>query len=330
MTRLRWGLLGTATINRHIIPAIRACDRSVLHAVGSRSATVARSYAEAWEIPHAFHSYDDLLASDVDVIYNSLPNSLHAEWTIRAAAAGKHVLCEKPLALTPGDVEAMAAAAEAHRRVVTEAFMYRHHAQTLRVQALVADGAIGEVRTIAGAFSFMRDRPSDPRLDPALGGGALWDIGCYPVTYAQMLAGAPATRVTGVQQTGPTGVDEDFTGIVEYGNGVTGQAFASFRAGLQTFIRVIGSTGVLEIDHPFKPDTTERICLRRPTGVEWIDVEGRPLYVDEILDIERAVLDGAPPRISLAESRDTIATLSALYESARSGHPVRLGSTAKP
>lgn len=214
MSALRWGLLGTARINRLLIPAIRASARSVVAAVASRAASRAQAYAREWGIPGALGSYEALLGSDIDILYVPLPNSLHAHWTLAALAAGKHVLCEKPLALRVDDVHAVAAAAAAHRRVVTEGFMYRHHARTQRVEELLAAGAIGELQLVAGTFSYRRSRAADVRLDPALGGGALWDVGCYPVSFAQMCAGAEPRLAIGWHHTGPTGVDEQFAGTV--------------------------------------------------------------------------------------------------------------------
>jgi len=185
MSRLRWGLLSTARINRLIIPAIRASARSEVTAVASRDMDKCRAYATEWKIPRALGSYEALLDDpDVDVIYISLPNSLHAEWTVRAVEAGKHVLCEKPLALHTEDVDRIEAAARRAGRAAAEAFMYRHHPLTHAVQAVVKSGRLGELRGFKGAFTFPLTRDNDVRLNAALGGGSLWDVGCYPVSYA--------------------------------------------------------------------------------------------------------------------------------------------------
>src|SRR4051812_40602438 len=155
MQRLRWGLLSTARINRLIIPAIRASARSDVTTVASRDQAKASAYAREWQIPRALGSYDALLDDpDIDVIYIGLPNSLHAEWTVRALEAGKHVLCEKPLALSVAEVDEIARAARRAQRVAAEAFMYRHHPLTHAVQQAIRDGAIGELRFIRGAFTF--------------------------------------------------------------------------------------------------------------------------------------------------------------------------------
>jgi predicted dehydrogenase len=181
---LRWGFLSTARINRLIIPAVRASARSEVTTVASRDLAKARAYAQEWQIPRALGSYEALLADpDVDVVYIGLPNSLHVEWTIRALEAGKHVLCEKPLALSVDDVDRVADAAQRTGRAAAEAFMYRHHPLTHAVQDLVGRGRLGAVRAFKGAFTFAHTRDGDVRFDPALGGGSLWDVGFFPFSY---------------------------------------------------------------------------------------------------------------------------------------------------
>src|SRR5687768_10164673 len=201
MSRLRWGLLSTARINRLIIPAVRASARSDITAVASRSLEKGRAYAAEWKIPRVLGSYEALLNDpDVDVVYIPLPNSLHVEWTVRALEAGKHVLCEKPLALTVEDVDRIAEVAARSDRVASEGFMYRHQPLTHAVEQLVKTGRLGAVRSVKGAFTFPLTREGDVRLDPALGGGSLWDVGCYPVSYGCLLAGTTPVEVFGWQQ----------------------------------------------------------------------------------------------------------------------------------
>ena len=167
MRKLRWGLLSTARINRAVIPPIRGSVRSKLSAVASRDLSKAQAYAAEWHIPQAYGAYEELLADEnIDAIYNSLPNHLHAEWSIRAAEAGKHVLCEKPLALSVEEVDRITAAARNHGVVIAEAFMYKHHPQTLKVLELIGQGVIGDVLLIKGAFTFKLDRPDDVRWAP--------------------------------------------------------------------------------------------------------------------------------------------------------------------
>ncbi len=187
---LNWGLLSTANINRALIPPLQVSKRNHLLAVGSRSQDSAEKYAKQWKIERAHGSYEAMLADpDIEVIYNSLPNHMHAEWTIKAVEAGKHVLCEKPIALSVEEVDAMQAAARKHGRVVAEAFMYRHHPQTLKVQQLVKSGSLGTLKLIRASFGFFLDRAEDIRIQPEMGGGSIWDVGCYPISYARIVAG---------------------------------------------------------------------------------------------------------------------------------------------
>lgn len=319
--KLRWGLLSTARINRSIIPPLRLSPRNELTAVASRSLDKAQAYASAWNIPRVFGSYEAMLADpDIDVIYNPLPNSLHAHWTIQAARAGKHVLCEKPLAMSVEEVDAMAEAAAQYKVVVAEAFMYRHHPQTLKVKELVDSGAIGQLRLVRGSFSFTLSRPGDVRLDPALGGGSIWDVGCYPISYARTIIGAEPIEVFGRQVSGPTGVDETFTGNLTFPNHVHAQFDCSFRAPFRTHMEIVGSEAALTITRPFKPGTDEHILLTRGDVMERIPVPGGELYLGEIEDLADAILLGQPTRVSLADSRANVATIVALLKSAASGH----------
>src|SRR5688572_20014990 len=195
---IRWGILGTARINRRLIPAFRASKRGRLAAVASRDLARAAAHAGEHGIPRAIQGYQSLLDDPgIDAVYVPLPNTDHVPWTLAAIAAGKHVLCEKPLALEPADVDRLAAAAAAARVIVEEGFMYRHEPLTARVMALLSDGAIGSVRAVVSGFTFALESPANIRLDRSLGGGALWDVGGYPVTYAQLIAGLEPKIVVG-------------------------------------------------------------------------------------------------------------------------------------
>ncbi len=320
---LHWGLLSTARINRALIPPLRASARNELIAVASRELETAKAYASEWSIPRAYGSYDDLLADpNIDVIYNPLPNALHAEWTIKAVQAGKHVLCEKPLALSTDEVDAMDAAAKQAGVVVAEAFMYRHHPQTLKVKEMVDNGAIGSLRLVRGAFTFNLTRKADVRLDPALGGGSIWDVGCYPISYARYIVGAEPMEAYGWQIAGPGGVDETFVGQMRFANGVCAQFDCGFRAPFRTHIEIVGSDGAISIPHPFRPGLGERITVTRGDDVQTLTIPGEELYVGEVEDMADAILLGKPPRVSLADSRGNVATIAALLRSARENRPL--------
>jgi len=321
---LRWGLLGTARINRALIPAIRASARSELAAVASRTADRANAYAEEWEIAGAYGSYEALLADpQIDAVYIPLPNHLHVEWTINAIAAGKHVLCEKPLALLPSDVDRVAEAAAGHGVVATEAFMYRHHPLTLRVAEMVAGGEIGRLRAIRGTFTFLLTRSNDVRLVPEWGGGSLWDVGCYPVSYARLLAGEPLA-VTAQAARHETGIDMGMAGTLLFPDDVVGSFDCGFGAHFRTGVEIAGPEGVITLENPFKPGTDASLRLTRGDDVQTIVVPGEPLYLGEVQDLEAAALDGRPLRVSLDDSRGNVATLVALHEAARTGRVVVL------
>jgi D-xylose 1-dehydrogenase (NADP+, D-xylono-1,5-lactone-forming) len=320
MSSLRWGLLSTARINRLVIPAIRGSARSEIAAVASRTLDRANAYAAEWRIPRALGSYAALVDDpEIDVIYISLPNSLHVEWTLRCLDAGKHVLCEKPLALSVEDVDRVQAAATRAARVATEGFMYRHHPMTHTVDAVVRSGQLGPVRGFKGAFTFPLTREGDARLDPALGGGSLWDVGCYPVTYACLLAGAAPVDVFGWQHASAAGVDLAFAGMMRFADGSVAQFDSGFMGPFRTTMEVVGADATLRLHRPFKGDDPAGVILTRGDDTRALPFTAEPPFAGEIADMEAAALDGREPRILLSESRRTAAVLCALYESARNG-----------
>jgi predicted dehydrogenase len=295
-------------------------------AVASRGQEKAEAYARQWGIQRALGSYEALLEDpEIDVIYISLPNDLHAQWSIRALQAGKHVLCEKPLALTLEDVDAMADAARASGRVLAEAFMYRHHAQTLKVQEMVRSGQLGRLRQVRGAFTYILTRDGDIRLKREMGGGSIWDVGCYPISYARMLAGSEPAEAFGWQTTNEEGTDVAFVGQMRFADGMYAQFESSLIWPYQAQMTLVGSDAILEIPGPFKPKPHESLLLRREDQVEVVEIEGGELYAGEVEDMADAILLGKAPRVSLADSRGTVAAILALLESARTGRPVAPG-----
>ena len=320
---LRWGLLGTARINKALYEPLKISKRNQLLAVASRSRERADQYAREGKIPRAYGSYSDLLADpDIDVVYNPLPNHLHAEWTVKAVQAGKHVLCEKPLALSVAEVDAIAAAAGQHDRVVAEAFMYRTHPQTIRVKEIVAEGKLGRVRMVRGSFTFVLTNPDDYRLSPEMGGGSLWDVGCYPLSYTRMLLGAEPLEVFGWQAPGPTCVDESFVAQLRFPGEVYAQFDCSFVIPYHVYIEVVGDVGTLIIPTPFNPGSRETLYLSSGGKTVRIPVKGPIPYLSEVEDMADAILLGKPSRVSLADSRGNTQAITALYESARTGRPV--------
>lgn len=328
MNKVRWGLLSTARINRRLIPAIRASRRGVVAAVASRDEARSKAYAAEWEIPNYFGSYEAMLDSgEIDAVYIGLPNHLHAEWSIRALQAGVHVLCEKPFAITLEQVDAMIAASRQSGKALAEAFMYRHHPQTKIVGEWVANGRLGEVVMLRGVFTFKLDDPGNVRLVPEWGGGSLWDVGVYPVSFAQYLFGGPPERVSAVQTLAPSGVDDSFAGHMTYPDGKIAQFASSFRSPWYAYIEVLGTEGRLLLDRPFSGMDDGRKHLY------FFDKEGKPLsiyvprqelFVGEIRDMHAAILEGKPNYLSLEETRNHVRTVLALYESARTQQEVTL------
>ena len=324
---VRWGLLSTANINQAVIPPIRASERGELTAVASRSQESADAYAAEWDIPMAFGSYEAMLESDaVDAVYISLPNHLHAEWSIKAMQNGKRVLCEKPFALTVEEVDRVRAVSEETGMVITEAFMYRHHPQAKMAGEIIRSGALGEVTAVRGVFSFKMGSRENVRLVPEWGGGSLWDVGCYPMSMAQFLLGGAPQWVFGDQWLGPEGVDDVFMGQMHYEDGRMAQFSCGFRTPEHAYVEVLGTNGTLKINEPFKPKLSGNDFLfeNEDGQVEEIAVAAADLYLGEIEDLQAAILDGAEPYLSLAETRDHVRTIVALYESAASNAPVQL------
>ncbi len=328
--KLRWGLLSTAHINRAIIPPLRTSPRNTLAAVASRTVENAQAYAKEHKIPHAHGSYEALLDDpEIDVIYVSLPNHLHAEWAIRALQAGKHVLCEKPLAISVAQVDAIAAAASKAGKIIAEAFMYRHHPQTIKVKEMVSSGLIGQVLLIRGAFSYNLTRQNNVRLDPAMGGGSLWDVGCYPLSYARYLLEAEPEEVFAWENININGIDDVLVAQARFPAGASGKVYAQFDSSFclahRSFMEIVGTTGALYIPAPYKPGKGENLYLHRSDGSsETIRIPGSELYIGEVEDMADAILLGKAPRVSLADSRGNVAAICALYEFARSHQPVLL------
>jgi predicted dehydrogenase len=322
MDKVRWGLLSTANINRRLIPAIRASKRGELVAVASRKRSAAKKYAKHWEIPNFYGSYEKMLASDIDSVYISLPNHLHALWSIKAMEAGKHVLCEKPFALSLEDVDNMITVSQRHKRVLAEAFMYRHHPQTKIAGKVVQSGKLGDVVVVRGVFNFSMGKPErNIRLEPEYGGGCLWDVGVYPLSFAQFIMGGVPEKVFGDQWVGETGVDETFCGQMYYSGGRMAQILSSFRTPFNTFVEILGTEGRLALNRPFTllDEDRKMIFYSRKGDIEEIPVPEKELYLGQVEDMHAAILDGESNYLTLQETRDHVRTVLALYKSARSG-----------
>jgi predicted dehydrogenase len=321
---LRLGLLSTARINDQILAGAAATAAVDVVAVASRDSARAQAYAGEHGIERAHGSYEALLADDgVDAVYVSLPNGMHHAWTMRALAAGKHVLCEKPYSRRAQDVEEAFADASARGLVLMEAFMYRHHPQTRRVRQLVDDGAIGRVRLIRSAFSFPLHDPANIRARPELDGGSLMDVGCYCVSGARLLAGEPE-RVWGVQVTGGTGIDDAFHGTLCFANDVVAQFDCSFALPQRQELEVLGEEGVLRVEAPWRVDWGGKVILRRGDGVEPVEVPEADSYRLQLENLAVAARSEGAPLLDRADALGQARTIEALYRSAESGEAVDL------
>lgn len=326
MQQIRWGILSTAHINRRLIPPMRQSERSTVVAVASRRLEQAREFAAKWDIPRSHGSYEALLADpEVDAVYIPLPNHLHGEWTVKAAEAGKHILCEKPLALSVAEVDRMVEAARRNDVVLLEAFQFRFHPQTAMVRRMIEAGELGEIHVSRAGFSFFISDPNNIRLKPDLGGGCLGDVGCYPLSLMQGVLAENPVEVFGWQKTGPSGVDVVFGGQVRFASGTIGQFDSGFQSPYRVGAEIVGSEGLLYLPEAW------RLGISGHSGVVRTDRQGNQTTIDvpdidpflcEVQALEARVLDGAAPPMSLADSRDIVATITALYESARTGKPV--------
>jgi len=249
----RWGILSTAKIARdHLLPAIAASENGVVAAIASRDAERARQLAAQWNAPHAFGSYEELLASaDVDGVYIPLPTSQHVEWTAKAIEAGKHVLVEKPLALKAQDIAPLIALRDRHKVLVSEAFMVVHHPQWIKVRELVAEGAIGRLRYVQGAFSYFNVDPHNMRNQLDLGGGALPDIGVYPTVTTRFATGREPVRVqASIERDARFGTDIYSSVRADFGSFELSFYLSTQLAARQSMV-FHGDKGFVEVASPF-------------------------------------------------------------------------------
>ena len=319
MDRLRWGILGTGNIAGQFVDGLKGSNRTALAAVGSRSAESAKAFTEKHG-GRAAAGYDAVLAdAGVDAVYVSLPNAMHHEWTIKALRAGKHVLCEKPIACTAAQAAEMFDAAESAGRVLAEAFMYRSHPQTAAALKRVRGGELGTLKLIRTAFCFrVRKQEGNVRFDRALSGGALMDVGCYCVNFSRMIAGSEPESVCAVARMHPSGVDEQTSVLMQFPGGLT----ASFTCGMavqaDNTAYVCGDEGYLSIGWPWKPpaggakfsleravpprqDDPDAAPARPPR--ETVEVNSpQPLYAIEADDFAAAVAGERPPTVSREDS----------------------------
>jgi D-xylose 1-dehydrogenase (NADP+, D-xylono-1,5-lactone-forming) len=319
----RWGILSTARINGRLIEAAKNSPAVEIAAVASRDRERARAYAREHRIEHPYGSYEELLADpDLDAVYISLPNSMHVEWSKRALQAGKHVLCEKPLSRRAVEVEALFDTADRCERLCMEAFMWRHNTQTKRLSALVAEGAIGELRLVRAGFSFLLTDPANVRMRSTLDGGALMDVGCYCVSGIRLLAGEPQ-RVTAQQLIAPSGVDVRLTATLVFGGGAHAHFDSAFDLPDRSELQAIGSEGSIDVSDPWHC-RAPGITLRRGDHTEQIELEPVDSYQLELENFSAAIGGRAAPLLGRVDAVGQARTIEALYRSAESGRAVEL------
>ena len=283
---MRIGILGAAKIAGMFMIGAKQTTRVQVVAIGSRDRGRAEEFARIHGIPRSC-SYEELLADrTIDAIYNPLPNSLHADWSIRALRAGKHVLCEKPLAMTEAEAEAMFEAADANRVELVEAFPYMFQPQTLAVEQLVKSGAIGDVRLVFATFGFTVSDPANIRLDAALGGGALMDAGCYPVSFARQIIGKRPERIHKVARYA-YGVDQTLAATLEYPGGAIAQVSCSFATAVQRSAAIQGSTGIIETGYANHTNRFAHPSYRIKRSTAWdVDFETIPVPAEDGFKLE--------------------------------------------
>lgn len=329
---LRWGVLGTGTVvRRAVLPALLRMAGGQVLAVASSDPDRAHECATAFSLPRAYGQYQALLDDpEISCVYLALPNHLHAQWTMRAAQAGKHILCEKPLAPTVVEVETMTQVCEASGIRLMEALMYRFHPRTARVHALLTGGAVGAVQAVSAAFTFPLSAHRNYRWRPECGGGALLDVGSYCVSATRALLGAEPIAVHALASYGESGVDESLMGLLAFPAGMGATITCSFRAGEHQRVTVLGSKGVLELPLAFTAwhQDEASIVITRDGRVEVEKCAPADPYQLTVERFAAAVLSGEPIPYPLQETLATTRVLEALARSARTGESQALPAAA--
>lgn len=321
--QLRWGIVGAADIAiKSVMPGIQASRTGILQAVASRGIDKARAAADKFGIQQAYGSYEELLANpNIDAVYIPLPNHLHREWTIRAAEAGKHILCEKPLALTAAEAQEMVDACAKAGVVLAEAFMYRHHPRMEQIKQLIASGEIGELRALRGAFTFNNAADlTNIRYRSEWGGGGLYDVGCYPISAARYFLGREPEAVTVHAMFSPEhgNVDMMASGLLEFGGDIALTFDCGMWANFRQSFELVGTEGRIEIPNAFVANgedaafdvyTKEGRRTERPEAVN--------TYARQADDLARAVWGEQAERFPAGDAVRNMKVLEACLASAR-------------
>ncbi|MCZ8522064.1 MULTISPECIES: Gfo/Idh/MocA family protein [Paenibacillus] len=316
-SKVRWGILGYARIAKtSVIPGILKSENAELYAIASGDEEKRQEVRDTYAGTKVYEGYEQLLDDpQVQAVYIPLPNSMHKEWAIAAMNRGKHVLCEKPIALNSAECGEMIEAAENNGVYLMEAFMYRYTDRVRKLQELVRSGEIGEIRYIHSAFRFLLNRPGTIKMQPGLGGGSLYDVGSYPVNFIGMITGeTPESCVS--QSVLENGVDVLFSAVLKYKSGIVATINSGFNAFGQMNSEIVGTKGRIEIPDTFL-GTAGKITVVTEEGSRQIDVAESDRYTLEVADFSAAVLEGRPPLFPLEETRRNMQVLDMLLASVK-------------
>ncbi len=328
MRKIRWGVLGVARIaTEKVIPAMQRGEWSEVTAIASRDIDKARAAAARLGLAKAFGSYEELLADeDIDAIYNPLPNHLHVPWSIKAAERGKHVLCEKPIALSADEARQLLAVRDRTGVKMQEAFMVRTHPQWIAVRDIVTSGRIGDVKSMLGVFSYTNRDPANIRNQTAAGGGALMDIGCYLVYTSRFIFGREPLRVTGAVERDPVmGTDRLTSVLLDYGSGHAAGSCSTQMVFAQR-MQFYGTLGRIELPIPFNapPDRPTRIIIDTGAdlfggGISHIDIDTCNQYTIQGDLFSKAILDDTPAPSPLEDAVRNMVCIDAIFRSSETG-----------
>ncbi|WP_318615872.1 Gfo/Idh/MocA family oxidoreductase [Sporosarcina sp. YIM B06819] len=329
MNKVRWGVLSTANIAQtQVIPAIFRAENAEVVAIASRGSKV-HTVASALQIPKAYESYEQLLNDpDIDAVYIPLPNHLHKEWVLQGARQGKHILCEKPAALTAGEAAEMIQICSEHNVKFMEGFMYQFHPQHARVKEIIASGEIGDTKLIRSSHSFyLENRTDDIRMDKDMGGGSLYDVGCYSIEVIRHITEAEPIEVQAIAAIEPkSGIDISVYSHLKLDNGLTAIFDCSFDMTARNEYEIIGTKGTIKVPFAFRPDVNGGIgsILVQGNGMSREEKVSGDIYRLEVEHFSSAILNNTDPAITGQSTINNMRVLEACYQSIQTGQPVKL------
>lgn len=319
--RIKWGILGCAQIAQNqVIPAIQSANNAEVIAVASRNEVTAKAVAERFKIPKFYGDYQKLLEDpEIDTVYIPLPNHLHVQWAIQAALSGKHVLCEKPIALNPEETKEMIKVSNENNVLLMEGFMYQFHPQWKRVLTILKTGEIGSTRMIKASFSFIFEDLENIRYNPAMGGGSLFDVGCYCVNASRLIMQDEPESVQAIAHFVENGiVDKSFIGIMKFPGNKFAYFDSSFEVADRQSFEIVGTLGSINIVFPFRPDLGEaKLIIRSETGVREEILENANMYTLQIEHLSNCILKNEQPLYSAESSLENIKLIDELYKTAK-------------